>query len=89
MRETLLTTLKTQKDHTDKERLLDQFIITIAGKMDQWDEDKENVTEMLDEEIGTISNAKREGEGAEFDREDDPNEERVALSARDTNLSIA
>jgi hypothetical protein len=57
--------------------------------MDQWDEDKENVTEMLDEEIGTISNAKREGEVAEFDREDDPNEERVALSARDTNLSIA
>ena len=89
MRETLLTTLKAQRDHGDKERLLDQFIITIAGKMDQWDEDKENVTEMLDEEIGTISNAKREGEAAEFDREDVSNEERVALSARDTNLSIA
>ena len=89
MRETLLTTLKAQKDHTDKERLLDQFIITIAGKMDQWDEDKENVTEMLDEEIGTISSAKREGDAAELYREDDPNEERVALSARDTNLSIA
>jgi len=85
MRESLLTTLKAQKDHSDKERLLDQFIITIAGKMDHWDEDKENVTEMLDEEIGTISQAKREGDAAEFDRED---EERVALSARDTNLSI-
>jgi ribosomal protein S7 len=82
MRESLLTTLKAQKDHSDKERLLDQFIITIAGKMDHWDEDKENVTEMLDEEIGTISQAKN---AAEFDRED---EERVALSARDTNLSI-
>jgi len=82
MRESLLTTLKAQKDHSDKERLLDQFIITIASKMDHWDEDKENVTEMLDEEIGTISQAKN---AAEFDRED---EERVALSARDTNLSI-
>ena len=59
--------------------------------MEQWDEDKENVTEMLDEEIGTISYAKREGEAAEFERgeDEDHNEEMVALSARDTNLSIA
>ena len=47
--------------------------------MEQWDE-KENVTEMLDEEIGTISN-KRE--------EEDPNEafDRAVLSAIDTNLA--
>jgi hypothetical protein len=58
--------------------------------MDEWDEEKENVTEMLDEEIGTISHAKREGEAGEFERgeDDDHNEERVALSARDTNLRI-
>jgi hypothetical protein len=64
MRQTLLDTLKAQRDYTDKEQALDNFILTITNKMDQWaaaadGSDKENVTEILDEEIGTLTYSKR------------------------------
>lgn len=49
MKKTLMETLKAQKDQSDQEKVLDQFIITIASKMEKWVDEKENVTEMLDE----------------------------------------
>lgn len=44
----------------DRERMLDKFIVTIASRMEEaWEQDKENdqnnVTEMLDEEIQQIN----------------------------------
>lgn len=48
----------------DREKLLDQFIVTIASRMEEagsWDnkENDHNVTEMLDDEIANIN----KGEG--------------------------
>jgi len=76
--------LKAQRDYSDKERVLDQFIITITNKMEQWTDEKENVTEMLDEEIGTLTQNKRPAEESafgEFERDED----RIVLTAIDTN----
>ena len=56
--------------------------------MEQWTDEKENVTEMLDEEIGTLTQNKRPAEESafgEFERDED----RIVLTAIDTNQNSA
>ena len=79
----------------DRERMLDKFIVTIASRMEEaWEQDKENdqnnVTEMLDDEINNINNvvaniSPEKGTSNKFFDNDDEINEREALGEIDCN----
>ena len=93
----LLKTLKEQNlcCNEDRERMLDKFIVTIASRMEEaWEEqDKENnlnnVTEMLDDEISNINKAVENNispvKGNRIFENDDEINDREALGEIDCN----
>ena len=83
-----METLKAQKDQSDQEKVLDQFIITIASKMEKWVDEKENVTEMLDEQIAELNSIKRAVEDEEEFERDREDSRRQALASIDTNQNV-